>query len=286
MPDIVTSIEFIADLPLYKNEKPYQVLVSAAEYDSSVTTNNLKFEKRDSVLIRDVREQKEPFDLNEVGFTILNHQTSVSEIKTNEEVAEYRSETQTYLKKLLDVECVYTFDVKLRDNGADLGRVINLRDDTVPDRPAKGAHVDVSRAAGPRIIGHHLPRELMAKYAKRGYRFRIMNTWRSLLPILEDMPLAYCDYRTVDKNDLIACDRVIPTRVGENYYLRYNPAQQWYWLEHMTPEEPVLFVSYDSAPGDQARFCPHVPFPNPRASPTACKRRSVETRSIIISKED
>ena len=44
---------------------------------------------------------------------------------------------------------------------------------------------------------------------------------------LEDNPLAFCDFRTVNKNDLVAADRIIPTRVGEVYYLKPNPQQNW-----------------------------------------------------------
>lgn len=32
----------------------------------------------------------------------------------------------------------------------------------------------------------------------------------------------------MDHRDLIAADRILPDRVGEIYYLRYNPEQRWY----------------------------------------------------------
>lgn len=54
-----------------------------------------------------------------------------------------------------------------------------------------------------------------------------ISTWRSLIPVLEDRPLALCDARSVLPNDLIATDRVIPTMVGEVYYLHYNPDHKW-----------------------------------------------------------
>src|SRR5438034_10750993 len=54
------------------------------------------------------------------------------------------------------------------------------------------------------------------------------STWRSLLPVLEDQPLALCDSRSVDATDLMATDRLIPDRVGEVYYLKYNPKHQWF----------------------------------------------------------
>jgi len=48
-----------------------------------------------------------------------------------------------------------------------------------------------------------------------------------MLPVIEDCPLAVCDYRSVRKEDLIACDRVIPTRAGEVYYLKHKEHHQW-----------------------------------------------------------
>lgn len=100
------------------------------------------------------------------------------------------------------------------------------------------------------------------------------STWRSLLPILEDRPLALCDSHSVDPSDLVASDRIIPDRVGEVYYLKYNPKHQWlgslqtsllarlspltfggnrYWLSGQTNAEPYAFVMYDTKDGDHAR---------------------------------
>jgi hypothetical protein len=53
------------------------------------------------------------------------------------------------------------------------------------------------------------------------------STWRSLLPVVEDRPLALCDSRTVDLKDLVPADRIIPDRVGEVYYLNHNPKHKW-----------------------------------------------------------
>ena len=57
-----------------------------------------------------------------------------------------------------------------------------------------------------------------------------MNTWRSLLPVLEDRPLALCDGRSVVPEDLVAADRIVPDSVGEVYYLTYNPNHKWYGI--------------------------------------------------------
>jgi hypothetical protein len=48
-------------------------------------------------------------------------------------------------------------------------------------------------------------------------------------------------------------DRIIPDRVGEVYYLTYNPKHKWYWLEKQTSSEPFAFVMYDTQAGSHAR---------------------------------
>jgi len=235
--------------------------------------------------VTDLRGKEKDFSLDTAGFKILHHKSLLSSFTSVEEIEVYRSETEACLEKEFEADRVFCFDVKLRLNRRPDNILMDLRDKTLMDIPAQGAHNDVSFGSGPTLIDYHLPDELKERYLKPGYRFRIVNTWRSILPVIEDSPLALCDFRSVDKNDLISCDRVIPTRAGEVYYLKYNPAQQWYWLDHMTPEEPFLFVVYDSAPGDQARYCPHAPIKdNPLSPPSAPPRRSVETRSIIITK--
>ena len=47
------------------------------------------------------------------------------------------------------------------------------------------------------------------------------------MPVLEDRPLALCDSRSVPPEDLVPTDRIIPDRVGEVYYLTYNPDHKW-----------------------------------------------------------
>lgn len=73
------------------------------------------------------------------------------------------------------------------------------------------------------------------------------------MPVLEDRPLALCDFRSLDPDDLVAADRVLPNRVGEVYYLKYNPDQRWCWLEKQRSDELFMFVMYDTMPGEHAR---------------------------------
>lgn len=69
----------------------------------------------------------------------------------------------------------------------------------------------------------------------------IHSTWRSLLPVLEDQPLALCDSRSVGETDLLPADRVVPDRAGEVYYLKFNPRHQWF-VSHPHLNTPELLI--------------------------------------------
>ncbi len=58
-------------------------------------------------------------------------------------------------------------------------------------------------------------------------RVQIINLWRPIIGMLWDSPLALCDARTVDAEDLVASDLIFPDRVGETYALTYNTGQKW-----------------------------------------------------------
>jgi len=189
------------------------------------------------------------------------------------------------LRKEFAAVYVKCYEVRKRENVAIQRSQMDYNDPLLVEGPAKGAHNDVTYSSGPVIINRNLSDEDKVKFLRPGYRFRIMNTWRTLVPTLEDRPLALCDSRSVEPKDLVAADRIIPDRVGEVYYLTHNPKHRWYWLEKQTPAEPFVFVMYDTKNGDHARFCPHVSFDNTRKSSNAPARRSVETRSVVITRE-
>ena len=46
-------------------------------------------------------------------------------------------------------------------------------------------------------------------------------------PVCRDRPLALCDCRSIDPEDLITADRVLPHAVGEVYFLGHNENQKW-----------------------------------------------------------
>ncbi|KAL3463575.1 hypothetical protein BJX64DRAFT_256961 [Aspergillus heterothallicus] len=75
------------------------------------------------------------------------------------------------------------------------------------EQVAVGAH-DISLDTVPRLLKQILNEDQLKTYFQPGYRFRLINTWRSLLPKCEDRPLALCNYGSMDAGDLLATDRV------------------------------------------------------------------------------
>lgn len=114
MPDIVTSIEHLADLDLYKVEKPYNVVLSPEQWDASLPPrSNLKFERKDNIIVTDIRGQSGNYTLDTAGFTIANHTSNVLRLETKDDLLGYKNETEVFLTKWFEAERVVCWDVKV-----------------------------------------------------------------------------------------------------------------------------------------------------------------------------
>lgn len=65
--------------------------------------------------------------------------------------------------------------------------------------------------------------------------------------MIEDRPLAVCDYRSMVPSDLIVADRIFPHDDFELYFVKHNANQSWHWLSKQTPEEVTLILMYDTS---------------------------------------
>ncbi|RMZ86696.1 hypothetical protein DV736_g6080, partial [Chaetothyriales sp. CBS 134916] len=278
---VKATIEFLAKLPLYETEKPYLLLPSEHQGldPDEIRLNNLEFEHHDDVIIKDMRQTKE-LSVDCCGFEFYPHSSAISSFHDAGDIEEYRVETQHLLASRFGAEKVMTYEIRLRRNQDFNRKKFDVYDKLLEEGPAKGAHNDVTYTSGPNIIRRYLSVEDQARFLRHGYRIRIFNTWRPLNTVLEDRPLAFCDARTIIPGDLVAADRILPDRVGEIYYLYHNPQQLWYWLEKQRNNEPFIFLMYDT---HSRGVCPHVSFDNPNKATNAEPRKSVETRSIVIT---
>lgn len=80
----------------------------------------------------------------------------------------------------------------------------------------------------------------------------LSSVWRPLQEVTS-WPLAICDSRSVEQRDLIACDIVRRTYVGETYFGLHNETQRWCYLSEQAPHEISLLKIYDSSLATPAR---------------------------------
>lgn len=129
-------------------------------------------------------------------------------------------------------------------------------------------------------------------------RFAIINVWRNIADTpVAVRPLALCDARCVDPQDLVVFEIRYADRVGENYFAKYSPAHRWYYYPNLTRSEALLINQWDSA-GALAQsggkvsdaadinapctFSFHSAFEDPTAPLDAPDRWSIEVRCMVV----
>lgn len=137
-------------------------------------------------------------------------------------------------------------------------------------------HNDYTEASGKRRFHMVFPHE------QEGHPFVILNFWRPVMHPAIDTPLAVCDTRSFPGQDWVASDIIYPDRTGEIYLGKYSASHQWYYYPAMTPDEVLVFKSYDSRLDMPARMTPHCAFDDTSAPPDAPLRRSIEVRCMVI----
>ncbi|KAJ4263559.1 hypothetical protein NW762_006378 [Fusarium torreyae] len=257
MPDVLSKLEFLANDELYKTQRPYiftpgQHLEEKMDVRPS-TLNTIKLEHQ-NVTICDIRGEKcHDFNLENAGFEVVKNASTCNDfqslIDSNKMRENARAETEMFLKRRFNAEDVVCYGFKLRHNGQwDPNELVDLQTYGWLEPPARGVH-DFTFEHAPTLITNKLKEAGKESYLVPGYRYRAINTWRPLIPRLEDNPLAVCDFRSVDPNDLIVSDRVLPNEYWTMYFFKHNPGQRWHYLSEQTPDELMLMLMYDTKAG-------------------------------------
>ena len=127
-------------------------------------------------------------------------------------------------------------------------------------------------------------------------RFAIINVWRNITETpVETHPLALCDGRSVEPQDLVVFEIHYQDRIGENYFAKYSPSHQWYYYPKMVRDEVLLIKQWDSdgvlARGEQAdgvdvdapcTFSFHSAFDDPATPLDVPDRWSIEVRCMVV----
>ncbi|KAM0456587.1 hypothetical protein ACHAPV_005093 [Trichoderma viride] len=266
--------------------------------DVKIPKTNCFFTAGDSVILRDLRASErglrdgDGFDSQ--GFAYLSNvpsgvDLSMEKFKSSDipgELLEYLEETRSFVEGFFKANKTICFDWRLRtsynNKGSHSEENISLaRTDPIP--PAYKAHADLSYEGGLKALKAYLNEQELRHLCDGSSRFRIINCWRPLVAVVEDVPLAMCDRSSVQFADWLPYDRIDDTGPGEGMWLKQREWHKWYWYSQMTKHDVILFQSWDSEAPEFQGHTPHAAFLNPAAKEDCEPRASIEVRLIAIT---
>ena len=221
------------------------------------------------VAILDGRKLPETFRLDQQGFQLLRHESSVTDMHDVDQRSHiYEAECREIVAGATGATRVHCFDHTMRSSDADRREKMGIREPTVV------IHNDYTPRSGPQRL-----RDLMKDEAEGLLQkpFAIINVWRPIR-LIESFPLTVCDARTVKPETLIAAERRAKNRIGELYMVRFDSAQRWIYFPDMMADEVLLMKTYDSRKDGRSRWCIHTALDDQDAKPDSAPRESIETR--------
>lgn len=214
----------------------------------------------------------EQIDFATHGFTLLKHKTEANFDDPADVERRYYPEACQLVRELTGASEVFAF-LGIRRGG----------ETKAGGGPALSAHVDFNAAALRGWVSRLAPDRVETLVRKRLVN---INLWRPLRPV-ENMPLAVCDARTVEKSDFMN------VRFGEGgqtsslsetaggFNLAFNPKHRWYYYPNMQPDEVLVFRLFDTGDPDW-RMTAHTAFEDPTSPPGSAPRESFELRTLAI----
>ncbi|RYP76695.1 hypothetical protein DL771_001617 [Monosporascus sp. 5C6A] len=211
--DEESQFVYLKPLPCYEHEVPYHNFINGK--------TNVVVDRPPPQVVRDVRGQEKKFTLAANGFEFRQHTLPVVDWQKKSEIEEiYVKDVKNFVQKLVPekVERCEMFDFRL--DQSPLGVLEWLQ----------------------REFGQEEATEMVNKY-----RVRVINIWRPLVDVVEDVPLVMCDAQTVKPSDLVHSAHVSDDYVRRNYLVKYNEDFRFYYLSKMTRNEICAFMVFDSS---------------------------------------
>ena len=227
------------------------------------------------VAIHNARRQYPPPALDREGFTLVSHETAISDFYDLEpRQSLYEEEISQLVVIATGASDALVFDHTLRSDSARVRGARTIRE------PADFIHNDYTdRSARQRLRDMLEPAAAEEKLQKR---FAIINVWRSVNGTVWNSPMTCCDAATIEPGDRVAVERRAKDRIGEVEFSTWNPAHRWYYYPEMTMAEALLIKTFDSATDGRATRSIHTAFANPLAPADAPPRESIESRLLVF----
>jgi hypothetical protein len=235
--------------------------------------------RRVEIEVRDARTAPEPATLEREGFTLARAPTAVTDFADQGQILRtYLPELGETIRRLYGAAQVWMSP----------GTVIRVTDPAeraarhTPDA-ARFLHLDYSSRSAPEFLADTLGFD--AAQARQYRRIFAVNTWRSITPPPQDVPLAVCDKRSSSLDDLVVADANYQagpvSKSFEITLVRHNPAHRWWFYSGLGPEELMVFKGWDLSPRPTPS-CIHGAFVDPTCSPDAPPRVSIEARGFAL----
>jgi hypothetical protein len=230
------------------------------------------------VPIHDARPLGSQLSLDVHGFALHPHASALRDAYDPEQVrALYYSEMEQLMLRATGASRVIVFDHNVRSGPKAQAGQAGVYE------PVRRVHNDYTYASAELRLRQLLGSEQAER--RRRQRYAIVNVWRPLFGPVRDTPLAVCDARSIEPQDLVPIDLLYRDRVGENFTFAFNPRHLWYYVPDMQADEALLLKCFDSATDGRARFTAHTAFDDPSASSgqkAMRPRESIEIRTLVF----
>ncbi|GKZ30342.1 hypothetical protein AbraIFM66950_008764 [Aspergillus brasiliensis] len=214
---------------------------------AGLARSNVKFLRRE-VSFEDIRGRENEFSIEEQGFCLSSFSTGMSdeEYGDREKIRDtLYPEVREVLKRLTgaSIAHVWSHVVTQRhlrpSKSYHMSDIYKVRGKHADDEgPLDHAHIDNTKSWAAEMFELYCrkPSANIAPWQK----YEFYNLWVPLRPV-RSFPLALCDQRTVKPEDVIPTKHHKKDRVRQNYLLRYDPAQRWYFKHNQKPSEAWIF---------------------------------------------
>ena len=243
--------------------------------------DNLRFNTQ-VMAISDARTWSEAPSLEREGVALVSHKTAVKDFYDPDQRAGlYLDEVERLIKEVTGAPQVHV----LRGGGMIRYAKRSPHYKTgVNTQTAHFPHIDFTQATAPGLADSTFGSGKIE--LRPGQRLIGYNIWRVVSDPPQDIPLAVCDARTIERQDLMAADGVYdagppPWMELEAYAIRHNPRHRWLYFRDMRPDEALIFRAYDNLP-DFRPGTAHSAFDDPTCPDDAPARVSIEARAFAI----
>ncbi len=236
---------------------------------------NLVLDKHD-VPIFDGRPERDRLSFDREGFRLLDHEsliTSGSDMAV--EAERYLASVGELLKSASGADLVVAQGTGLLKRHAERAKVAGAIG------PSRWAHMDYTPYSAHKWV--EWIEGWQGLQLRRYPRFAVFQTWRCLSPGPQDNTLVLCDASTIKPDGLIVFDACMrkpyedPGNQFESQLCPYDVSQRWLYFPDLTPDELIVFKSFDSTPGWNAQPL-HNSADIPGLPDDAAPRISVEAR--------